>query len=390
VRSSSFPGRGWLALAVATLLVGACSKPKSFIVLTLRSADANTEITGVTAVVVTVTQAPSLSQTLTYPTKDGKPLTINQVNVNDLSVSFTGARSGPVDLTVSARDASGCTIGFRGDLSVSIRQGDIASTAVDLQAQHDCTVTNDGGVGVDAESEAFPGCDPVTPARTCMATETCQVNCKTTMAECTAGGKGTSGSPCAMNKDCAPGLQCFDYAGTGCAVKICLHFCHDDNECSSGAGDAGTGADAGTGDGGGVEGGASSSGPRSVCQGIVPCGNVVTAYHTCTFACDPRQKAAAAESTGCPAGLSCLVVGSMDEVDCACAEASRKGVDDADCVGAAQCAPGFICNSVGDIKKCRGVCRCDAAGMTCMAPNECEGGKTCSALTNDTTFGVCL
>jgi hypothetical protein len=388
VRSSSIVPRAWLALAVAMLLVAACSKPKSFIVLTLRTADPNAQITGVTAVVVTVTQAPTLSQKLSYPTKDGKPLTINQGNGNDLSVSFTGARSGPVDLAVSVQDASGCTIGFLGNLSVSIRQGDVASSVVNLQVEHDCSVAPDGGV--DAEGDAFPGCDPVTPAPLCTATETCQVNCMTQKGECTAGGKGTSGSPCAMNKDCAAGLQCFDYSGTGCAVKICLRFCNDDNGCSSGAADAGTGPEAGVKDGGGAEGGAASAPPRSVCQGLVPCGKVITAYHTCTFACDPRQKAAAASSTGCPTGLSCLVIGSMDEVDCACAEPSRKGVDGADCVGGAQCAPGFVCNKVAGVEKCRGVCRCDAIGMSCMAPNDCEGGKVCSALTNDTTFGVCL
>jgi hypothetical protein len=378
-------GRLALLLVLAASVAGACSKPKSFIVLTLRSAAA-TDIVGVMEVDVTVTQAPSLSQFLKYPPKDGKPFTINMVNTNDLSVSFTGGRSGPVDLSVAVKDASGCTIGFLGNISVSIREGDIASTAVALQAQPaDCQPTVDGGV--DAGGDVFPGCDPVTPALACTSAQTCQVNCTTQKGECTAGGTGAPGSPCMMNSDCAPGSQCFDYAGTGCAVKVCLRFCNDDKACAPAAV---TVTDAGASDGGGAEAGASSAGPGSVCQGLVPCGTALTAYHTCTFGCDPRAKAAAAGSSGCPAGLACLVVGDMDQVDCACAEATRTGVDGDDCATGAQCAPGFICNEMGTTKKCRAICGCNAKNMACTAPSDCPGGKTCAALKNDTTFGVCL
>ncbi len=406
--------RGWLTLALLAAAVGGCSKPKSFIVLTLHSADA-TPIPGVTAVVVTVTQGTSFSKQLTYSVGSGKaPLVLNQVNTNDLSVSFSGARSGPVDLSVKVFDASGCAVGSFDHLSVTIRQGEVVSANVPLTAQS--CLTSDGGVGVDGggdggSGDAFPGCDPVMPICT-VPGDTCQVDCTTQLGECTQGGTGGPGTPCKTNKDCAPGAQCFDYAGTGCAVKVCLRFCNDDNGCMSPTADGGAVAEAGApdaaaqdaaapdgGDAHGVEGGASSasgasSGPRSVCQGLVPCGQVITAYHTCTFACDPRQVAAAAGATRCPAGLSCLVVGDMDQVDCACAEGSRTGVDGADCAGGADCAPGYICNLMADnsgtnTKKCRAICRCDAKDMSCTATNEC-GNKTCSALKNDATFGVCL
>jgi hypothetical protein len=89
-------------------------------------------------------------------------------------------------------------------------------------------------------------------------------------------------------------------------------------------------------------------------------------------------------------GLSCVVVGSMDQVDCACPEASRTGHDGDNCTGGADCAPGFICNLMGATEKCRAICRCDAKDTTCTAPNDCTGGKVCTALTNDTTFGACL
>src|ERR1700733_11958307 len=90
-------------LTLASLLAGACAKPKSYIVLTLKSSDPTTPIFGVTKVVVTVTQAPSLSQVLTYPVGDqpdggAKTLTITEAAGNDLSVSFTGGRTGRVDV----------------------------------------------------------------------------------------------------------------------------------------------------------------------------------------------------------------------------------------------------------------------------------------------------
>lgn len=375
----------WLLLAVLATLTLACSQPKSFIVLDLHSAD-TTEIHGVTMVVVKVTQPPSLNKRLTYPPKDGQPLVINQVNTNDLSIDFTGGRSGLVNLDVSVLDASGCTRGARDNVPVSISPGEIKFAAIYLVAETDCS-TIDGGVDAqETDGEVFPGCDPVTPVCP-MQTETCQVNCTISRGECTAGGTGGPGTPCATNKDCAPGSQCFDYSGTGCGVKVCLRFCNDDDHCGPRA------VDAGAGDGGGSQAGASSSaGTRSVCQGVVPCGKVITGYHTCTFGCDPRQKAVASATTGCPTGLACLVIGGMDQVDCACAEATRKGTDGASCTGGVDCAPGYLCNDMASAKKCRAVCRCDAdpATMTCKFPNECDGNKTCSALTNETTFGVCL
>jgi len=362
----------------------ACSKPKSFIVLTLRSAEVATPITGVTAVVVTVTQGSALSMTLTYPPKDGKPLTLDQGFTNDLSVSFTGARSGSVDLTVSAMNAAGCTVGFL-KLPLAIRQGGVTPATVDLAPQNDCSAV-DGGVDGGGGGDVFPGCNPVTPA--CMiAGDTCQVNCTTHSGQCTPGGTGAPGTICLHNSDCAPGSQCFDYSTTGCNVMVCLRFCDNNQGCSPRPGDAGVAADAAAVDGGG----ASAAGTQSVCEGTVSCDGKATAYHTCTFACDPRASAVTTRTSGCPTGLSCLVVGNMDQVDCACPGASLKGKDGDPCMmGGAQCGPGFVCNMMGGVSTCRPICRCDAKGMTCMAPNNECGDKICSALTNDTTFGVCL
>jgi hypothetical protein len=375
-----------LGIGLSGVLAGGCGKKKSFIHVYLRSSSSTVPIVGVTRVEVDVTQPPSQSAMLHYVAHaDDTPFAINQdpKNTVDFSIGFTAGRSGVVSLDVAVYDASNCRVGGADGVSATIREGDYSSITIDLQPLHDCT-QSDGGVDA-PEGDTFMGCDPVSPA--CGAGQTCQVNCNTQAGECTAGGSGGQGTACSSNKDCAPGLQCFDYGGAGCVVtgtdagvKVCLHYCNDSSNCGSGGGN-----DAGAGDAG-----ESATGTRSVCEGVVPCGKIITAYHTCTFGCDPRQSAAAGGTSRCPTGLSCLVVGSMDQVDCACPEASRKGTDGVACTGGADCAPGFICNMMGGEKKCRGVCRCDANNMTCTAANECTGGKTCAALTNETTFGVCL
>jgi hypothetical protein len=394
------------ALAALAAAGGACSKPKSFIVLDLYSAD--TRQISVSRVVVHVSQSPSLDKTLSYDVTNG-PLVVNQVNRNDLSVSFTGGRSGSVELDVDVFDATGCRVGTAQGSSV-IRQGDIVTASIRLEPLS--CATFDGGVDA-ADGATFPGCDPADPGLVCTPTQTCQLNCGTNKGECTAGGTGGPGAISDKNKDCAPGLQCFDYSGAGCAnpdggtgadggtsadggmkFKYCLRYCNDDDTCSPGAKDAGTSQSASD---GGAEGGvAQPSGPRSVCQGLVPCTDpntnqqIITGYHTCTFACDPTQNAVAAGTTGCPVGLACLVIRGMDQVDCACAGASHKGTDGDDCTGGTDCAPGYICNMMGDTQKCRAICRCDVKDGLCTAANQCGGNKGCNALTNENTFGVCL
>jgi hypothetical protein len=366
-----------VVLAFALTGVAACSNPKSFVVVVIRSGEV-TPIRDVTQVVVDVTQGTTLSKTLTYPPPAGTPtLTIDQVTKTDLSIGFTGGRSGTVTLAFTLRNAAGCTVG-KGMTTAVLKVGSVATAVVDIFPFSDCA--GDGGASDAAADALFPGCDPVAPA--CGAGKTCQVNCESRAGECITGGTGAHGTPCLKNNNCMAGTQCFDYGSAGCNVKLCLRFCNDDGVCQA-AGDGGAG------DGGGAEaGGAAAVGTRSVCAGPVQCGAVTTAYHTCTFACDPRQVSVA--SSGCPTGLTCLIVGNMDQVDCACAEPTRTGTDNTDCTSSAQCAPGFVCNMMGGSQKCRAVCRCNANGMTCTAPNDCTGGRTCSALTNNTTFGACL
>lgn len=372
------PALGLIATVIVTSFMAACSSPKSFFVLNLVSATP-TPIVGVTEVVVDVSQGPSFTKRLTYPPPAGKDsLTIDMVTVTSLSVSFSGGRSGPVGMVVSLMNADGCRVGVS-TATLNIVMGSVFSAKIPVDADHTCDFV-DGGLPDGSSSEVFPGCDPVTPQ--CGAGKTCQVNCGTHKGECITGGLGAPGTPCTKNDNCMPGTQCFDYAGSGCNVKLCLRFCNDDNGCHASGGTDGGAAD------GGADGGGTVSGTRSLCAGPVQCGGVTTGYHTCTFACDPRQ--VATTFSGCPTGLACLVVGNMDQVDCACAEPTRTGTDGADCTTSAQCAPGYICNMMGGAQKCRAVCRCDAKDMLCTAPNDCGGGRTCSALTNDTIFGACL
>jgi hypothetical protein len=372
VRSSLALSLGMLV----ALLGGACTKPKSFVVLKL---EAGTPIAFIASVQVDVKQSfadasdsPGLVATLTYP---APALTITDGHPADLSVSFSGGQSGIVTFKVTLFDTYGCTIGESEPTPGPIKQGNVMEVAVAISIRSGCA--RDAGAR-DAAGDTFPGCDPVTPQPQCSAAKTCQVNCKDGVAQCTTGGQGAPGSICAKNADCAPGSQCFDYASTGCGVKLCLRFCNDDNGCVTATADGGAPAGAG----------GAAVGTRALCQGPVPCGNMITGYHTCTFGCDPRATSVA--SSGCPAGLACLVVGDRDQVDCACAEKTRVGTDGASCVSSAQCAPGFICNLMSGARVCRALCRCNASGMTCTAPNDCTGGRGCSALTNDTLFGVCL
>jgi hypothetical protein len=339
------------------------------VVLTLESSGAS--IPGVTDVTVTVMKGQTQMKAISY---HHAAVTIGQDASTPpvtLSVSFTDSEVGDVSFVVEA-SASGCAVGS-GTTTATIKRGGRADATVSLTALVGCPQP-DGGAGDAGAPDAFPGCDPA--SLTCPSTggapAGCHVNCDTHMGECGPAGAGGPGQTCAQNSDCLPGSQCFDYAGTGCAVKVCLPFCDTAAQCPQ------------PGDGG--------VGPGSMCAGPVQCSDVLTPYHTCTFSCDPRAQAVSGGTSGCPTGLSCLVVGNMDQVDCACPEATRLKQEGADCTSATDCAPGLICNTMSGTQKCRAICRCNATGPSCTSPtNDCPtSGTTCNALTNDTIYGVCL
>ena len=350
----------WPALLLGAAGLG-CSSPQSYIVLLLESSA--TPIANVAQISVVVSQGTTEMQTLLYPAGNLAVINNSDANVNGgtLSVSFTGNQAGDITFLVTALDLRGCAIGS-GAALISIIKGATNEGIVFLAPEQRCT--GDAGAPDLPPGSAFPGCDPT--ALSCPTTQSCQIDCQGRSNVCAAAGSGAAGGTCPGTTGCAAGSQCFDYSSLGCATQLCLRFCATDGDCAS------------PGDGG--------VGPGSFCRDPVACGGVTTAYRTCTFSCDPTAAAATATHTGCPAGLACVIPSSMDHVDCACPESTRTGKENASCTSTAQCAPGFLCEQT-----CRAVCRCDAQGGVCTAPNDCPtAGTTCNVVPNQTMYGVCL
>jgi hypothetical protein len=351
---------GILVLASGAAL--ACSTPQqSFIILVLESVNA-TPITGVAQINLVVSKGTAEVQTLSYAAGDLSIVADADINTGTLSVSFSGTQTGDITFQVNAIDARGCSIGS-GNATITIKRGAVSEGIVQLTPQSGClgdAGTSDGSVGV-----TFGGCDPAGADTTCTAGSTCVLQCQSTSNACTTAGVGGPGAACQSNSGCAPGSQCFAYSSLGCSTSICLRFCDSDLACG-GASDGGTG-------------------PGSFCRDPVTCGNIATAYHTCSFSCDPTA-AAATNGTGCPAGLACLMPGS-DQVDCSCPESTRTGREGAACANAVACAPGFICSA----QTCRAICRCDAQSGVCTAPNACPtAGTQCTVVPHQTIYGICL
>jgi hypothetical protein len=356
--------RLWPAILLGLTALG-CSSPQSYIVLLLTSS--TTPIANIAQITVVVSQGTTEMQTLTYPA--GNLVVINNgdagVGAGTLSVSFSGNQTGDIKFLVTALDIRGCAIGS-GAALINIIKGATNEGIVFLAPEESCT--GDAGAPDLPPGSSFPGCDP--SALSCPAAEACQIDCQARSNICAAAGTSSAGGSCSGMTGCAAGSQCFDYSSLGCGTQLCLRFCATDADCAA------------LGDGG--------VGPGSFCRDPVACGGVTTAYHTCTFSCDPTAEAAGAGGspthTGCPAGLACLIPSSMDHVDCSCPEATRTGKENAPCTSTAQCAPGFLCEQT-----CRAVCRCDAQSGVCTAPNDCPtAGTTCTVVPNQTIYGVCL
>ena len=346
------------ASVLASLGAAACRDQQSFVVVTVQS-DNPTPIAGVVDLVVTVTNGPSV-KTLTYPAPaTDNPFTITGSNDpatgkigKTLSVSFTLSHEHVVSVDVSARDAAKCTIGH-GMGSTLLNKGGVTTLNVELAHTLGPCEGADGGP---ADGNTFPGCDPATLS--CGSGLTCAVNCRALQGQCVAAGSTGPGGGCATgNIDCQPGTQCFTYSDStsACNVPVCLKFCKTDDDCGPGSG--------------------------SVCQGKVPCsvdgGTLLTSYHTCSFACDPRGLA----TTGCPNGLRCFVVDTMDQVDCSCTESTRIQTEGGPCTRGVDCAPGLICEAT--TSKCQKICKRSENSADC-------GGKVCTMLREDQIYGVCL
>jgi hypothetical protein len=357
---AAFAGRV-RALGAAVVIAGlaGCSSPQSFVVLVLESSAQ--PIVSVDHFTVVVTLGTAETQTLTYPAGDLSLIADANVNQGTLSVSFSGNQSGDATFAITAYDPRGCAIGT-GTALVTIRKGATNESIVPLAPETRCT--GDAGAPDLAPGSSFPGCD--LGSLSCPATQSCQVNCADRSNVCASAGSVPTGGTCSVDAGCAVGSQCFGYGNLGCSnVQICLRYCNADSDCASGG---------------------SGIGPGSFCRDPVICGGVTTAYHTCSFSCDPTAAAGTAGATGCPAGLACTIPSSMDHVDCTCPEATRTGKENAACTATSQCAPGLLCEQT-----CRAVCLCEAQNGACTAVNDCPtSGTTCTPVSGQTIYGVCL
>lgn len=366
MRSERLARLGRIALLVLTAgWALACSTPQqSFIVLVLQSSS-STPITGIAQIEVVASKGTDGDQTLHYAANN---LSIGQdadVDTGTLSVSFSGTETGDVTFQITALDGRGCPLA-EGTAIVTIKRGAVNEAVVPLAMDSQSQCGADGSAPDAATGVTFAGCDPANPLGVCPATSTCQLECQAMVNGCTQAGGGGAGAACQSNSDCAPGSQCFSYSSLGCSTAICLRYCANDLAC-----------------GGATDGGV---GPGSFCRDPVTCGNVATAYHTCSFSCNPSAAAATAAATGCPAGLACLMPGN-DEVDCACPESTRVGREGTACASAAACAPGFVCSA----QTCRAICRCDAQSGICSAPDSCPtAGTQCTVVPHQTIYGLCL
>jgi hypothetical protein len=358
MRFSRAAGAGLLAALVAG---AGCTSPQSFVVLVLESSAQ--PIVGVDHFTIIVTLGSAETQTLTYPAGNLSLLADADVNEGTLSVSFSGNQTGDASFAISAY-GGGCEIGT-GNALVTIRKGSINETIVQLAPEMKCT-TADGGAPDLAPGSTFPGCDLTMAATACPATQTCAVNCTDRANVCVAAGTVPTGGACGVDAGCAAGSQCYGYGGLGCTgLQLCLRYCNSDSDCAPSAGGVG---------------------PGSFCRDPVVCEGVSTAYHTCSFSCDPTAAAATSGATGCPVGLTCVIPSSMDHVDCTCPETTRTGKENSSCTSTSQCAPGLLCEQT-----CRAVCRCDAQNSACTAANDCPtSGTTCHVVSGQTIYGVCL
>jgi hypothetical protein len=365
-------------LAIASPL--GCSSPPSFIVLVVESSPP-APIAGVAQLTVVVSKGTTEMKTLIYGASDLTLTADADTSSGTLSVSFSGSETGDITFGVTAFDAQGCDVGS-GTVTVTIKKGATNEGIVALAPGAGCRPADggaDGGgpdvggpdagaAGVDGGGPPFPGCAPASPQ--CATGQTCQVDCTAQQNECVTGGAMPAGATCQSTADCAPGTQCFDYTSLGCAIKICLRFCGSGADCTTF--------------------GAGGPGPGSFCRAPVVCAGGTTAYHSCTFNCDPTASAAP-NGGGCPSGLACLMPASMDQVDCACAGPSRTGREGNSCSTSVACAPGLICNAMGGAQSCRPVCRCDANAGSCTAANDCPtAGTHCTPVTNQTLYGICM
>jgi hypothetical protein len=321
---------------------------------------------GVASLVVTI-QQDGAERTVTFAHAPTAP--IDDPPGVQLTVDVTAPESGAAIFSVEARTATGCALA-KGLATVSIATASTVHADVALARLGGCAAADAGAPNEGSASdggESFPGCDPVTPD--CLDGTTCRVSCAAHAAACTASGDGFHGATCANDADCSPGTQCLDYAGAGCAVKICRHFCAGEANCPQPV---------------------SLALPRNVCAAPLACAGAAGPADVCTVACDPTASAAANGSTACADGLACVLV-DASHADCACPAKTRTRSDGAACATDDDCAPDFVCDGAGAARACRALCHCYADSGACAAGDgDCPSAATrCAPMAEGGVFGAC-
>lgn len=180
-----------------------------------------------------------------------------------------------------------------------------------------------------------PSCDPARPQSprpgmsACAAGQGCQPAVEEGgTARCVPAGASPAFQACEVSADCGPGLFC---RGEG----LCTSHCLDDSDCEGG-----------------------------VCR---PFSDSPVYYHAgaqrvglCTQRCDPvHPSSGSAPFLACPEGLGCTPQADGDTL---CTRAG-SGRNWASCTEHAQCAPGFLCDTVSN--RCSQFCRenadCDSS-----------------------------
>jgi hypothetical protein len=324
------------ALILISALAVGCTEDKSFAVVSVLSG--SRAIPNVAQLRVTVTNG-LYHQELLYPEQPRAATAVMQLDATKpvtFSVSFRPMFKGDVVFEVEALDPTLASLGSGTSAPQPLSVGQITYATV----------------------RVAPSCDPMTPATTCGANQTCAVVCDSQSRPqtlCYASGVMRAGESCTDLTDCMPGTECSDFKECSTAaqpVKTCRQFCQSDADCGAG----------------------------SACNTVISCDTTSTQTRICSRPCNPTSPA----TEGCASGLFCFIYGN-EITDCACRGGGRTGVVGDPCTTDENCQPGLMCvNRGGATGNCQTICQ--------LATPTCPTGTTCTQLTNPVykVFGACL
>ena len=324
-----------LLLILLAPLAATCSEDKSFVVVSVFSRGHAIPNVAQLRVTATAGQNQEYTQEFLYPEKPRAETALLQLDTATpitFSVSFRSTLKGEVAFDVEPLDTAQTVLGSGTSAPQPLSVGQVTYSTVYVS----------------------PTCDPMVPATSCGANETCAVMCdlkSRPQSVCFSAGTNGPGESCTALTDCVSGTECFGSQSNACSIKVCRKFCNSDTDCGTG----------------------------SACNIGVSCSATSTQTHLCSRPCNPTGDA----TDGCAAGLLCFIY-TGEITDCACRDASRVGEVGTVCKTDEDCQPGLMCvNRGGAAGACQTICQ---LGTTCPS------GTTCTQLTNPVyrVFGACL